>query len=92
MASFFCSSVLKPGLLGQLILATVATHAALNSSKALGIFWVDISLLTVFLGAVQENSKPKTVIAITGKKYFFIIYLTLYGYENYFKSNLKKYH
>ena len=31
MASAFCSSAVKPGLLGQLILATVAIHAARNS-------------------------------------------------------------
>ena len=36
MASFFCCSVDNPLLLGQLILATVATHAALNSVAALG--------------------------------------------------------
>ena len=31
MASAFCSSADNPGLLGQLILATVAIHAARNS-------------------------------------------------------------
>ena len=36
MASFFCSSTGIPGLLGQLILSTVATQAALNSLTALG--------------------------------------------------------
>ena len=35
MASFCCSAVERPGLLGQLILATVATHAARNSRAAL---------------------------------------------------------
>ena len=36
MASCCCCSVDGPGLLGQLILATVATHAARNSFAALG--------------------------------------------------------
>jgi hypothetical protein len=36
MASCCCAAVLNPGLLGQLILATVAIQAALNSVAALG--------------------------------------------------------
>src|SRR5689334_9037973 len=36
MASRCCSSVVKPRLLGQLILATDATQAARNSAAALG--------------------------------------------------------
>jgi len=37
MASCFCCSVERPGLLGQLIFATVAIHAARNSLAALGV-------------------------------------------------------
>ena len=36
MASIFCESTANPGLLGQLILATVAIHAARNSVVAFG--------------------------------------------------------
>ena len=37
IASFFCSSTGIPGLLGQLILFTVATQAARNSLSAEGV-------------------------------------------------------
>jgi hypothetical protein len=36
MASCFCVSIGSPGLLGQLMFATVATHAALNSCWTCG--------------------------------------------------------
>ena len=36
MASSCCSFVVSPGLLGQLILATVAIHAARNSRSVCG--------------------------------------------------------
>jgi hypothetical protein len=51
MASCFCVSTARPGLLGQLMLATVATHAARNSLSAWGS--VDLVSETVFFVVVQ---------------------------------------
>ena len=49
MASFFCSSTGIPGLLGQLILFTVATQAARNSRSALGVRPEGSPVMAVFV-------------------------------------------
>ena len=61
MASIFCESTANPGLLGQLILATVATHAALNSVVAFGIV-VDVVVVSCFadLHACNKNKHATT--------------------------------
>jgi hypothetical protein len=46
----------SPGLLGQLILATVATQAALNSDSVFGMVPA-VAAFVVFLGAAQANNK-----------------------------------
>lgn len=53
MASCFCTSTDNPGLLGQLMLATVATHAARNSLCTCGIDEFDSTVVVCF-GPLQE--------------------------------------
>ena len=58
-----CCSVVNPGLLGQLILATVATQAARNSLAAVGT--VGVALDSLFLDVAQEiNNKAKNEYTI----------------------------
>ena len=60
IASLFCSDTERPGLLGQLILATVATQAARNSRSAEGVR-PDGSPVPVFFCATH----PAMTIAIS---------------------------
>ena len=55
MASSCCSLEVSPGLLGQLIFATVATHAARNSLSVCGIE-ADVSF---FVECLEEEQAHK---------------------------------
>ena len=72
MASAFCCSVLNPGLLGQLILATVAIHAARNSRMALRSLDLTIELsVVIFFEVLQELKRYPVEITVTINSIFF---------------------
>ena len=61
MASFCWLSTGNPGLLGQLILATVATQAARNSDSALGCTAKGVVGVDV-VGLVVEQAANRSII------------------------------
>ena len=71
MASRCCSSVVKPRLLGQLILATDATQAARNSVAALGICCAAVAV--AFLEEAQEDIKTTSKQPVKNKGNLFNI-------------------
>ena len=91
MASFCCSAVERPGLLGQLMLATVATHAARNSRAALkeaGVFSTFITDLDVehaFSNRIKKNriGVVKILLSIGSiKDGIYLKFLGLQVFEN----------